>query len=101
MPPCLLPVAVGAAARTLSLPPATVAALYLHAFAATIIAAAVRFVPLGQTEGQRITAHLHPLIKTIAEKAADTSLDNISGAAIGGDIASMRHETLHTRIFRT
>ena len=33
-----------------------VAALYLHAFASNLVSGAVRFVPLGQTEGQRVLA---------------------------------------------
>ena len=95
------PVAVGRAARALSLPTAQVAALYLHAFASNLVSAAVRFVPLGQTEGQRVLARLAPAIETTAAEAAQAPLAALGGAAFRSDIAAMTHETLATRIFRS
>ena len=95
------PVAVGRAARALSLPTAQVAALYLHAFASNLVSAAVRFVPLGQTEGQRVLARLAPAIETAAAEAAVAPLAALGGSAFRSDIAAMTHETLATRIFRS
>lgn len=99
------PVAVGEAARALDLPPATVAALFLQAFAAALISAAVRFVPLGQAEGQRLLQALQPLIEAVARDAAAVPADAISeafgGAAFGADLAAMEHETQEVRLFRT
>ena len=100
-PPAALPVAVGRAARALSLPPERVAALYLHAFASNLVSAAVRFVPLGQTDGQRVLAALHPLIERVAREAAATPLDAITASVPGADLAAMLHETQDVRIFRT
>ncbi len=99
--PRALPVAVAEAARGLDLPPAQVAALYLHAFAASLVSAAVRFIPLGQTEGQGVLARLHPLIDTLATKAATATLDDIATCAFRADMAAMAHETLDVRIFKT
>ena len=101
VPPLPYPVAVGAAARGLALDPATVAALYLAAFAANLVQVAVRFVPLGQTEGQSILSRLHPMIEAVAAKAALMTLDDIGTATLRADLASLTHETLETRIFRT
>jgi urease accessory protein len=101
MPPRAHPVAVGTAARSLGLPPATVAALWLQAFAANLVAAAVRFVPLGQTEGQLVLARLAPIILEVATEAAAAPLEAIGTAALGADLAAMRHETMDVRIFRT
>jgi urease accessory protein len=99
------PVAVGEAARALSLPRATVAALYLQAFAAALVSAAVRFVPLGQAEGQRILAGLGPRIEAVARAAAevpdDAVEDALGGSAFGADLAAMEHETQEVRLFRT
>ncbi|GHE02587.1 urease accessory protein UreF [Defluviimonas sp. 20V17] len=100
-PPMALPVALGVVARGLDLPPAQVIALYLQAFAGNIVMAGVRFIPLGQTEGQAALAALHPVILAVAEEAAAAPLEALGGAAIGSDIAAMAHETLETRIFRT
>jgi urease accessory protein len=95
------PVALGAAARSLGLPVARVAALYLHAFASTLVQAGVRFVPLGQTEGQAVLAALHPVILQVAEDAACAGIDRIGSGALRSDLAAMRHETMDVRIFRT
>ncbi len=101
IPPLPYPVALGLAARGLGVAAEQAAALYLHAFATTLTLAAVRFVPLGQTEGQRMLASLHPLIRLVAAEAAKADLDDIGSGAIRGDLAAMRHETMDVRIFRT
>lgn len=101
LPPRPLPVAIGEAAAPLGLPVADVVALALHGFAANLVSAAVRFVPLGQTEGQRILAALHPLIADLAATAAVAPLEAIFTAAFRADLAAMRHETLNVRIFKT
>jgi urease accessory protein len=101
LPARVLPIAVGEAARGLSLPPEEVLAVYLHAFAANLVAAATRFAPLGQTEGQAMLASLHPVIGTLADWAATAGLDDIGTAAIAAELASMRHEDMDVRIFKT
>lgn len=101
LPPMPLPVAVGVAARRLSLSPEQVAALYLHSFTSNLVSAAVRFVPLGQSEGQRVLSRLHEAIETVAARAVETPLDQVGSAAFGADLAAMRHETLDVRIFKT
>jgi urease accessory protein len=101
LPARALPVAVGEAARELSLPAEDVVAVYLHAFAANLVACATRFSPLGQTEGQAMLAALHPVIGTVADWAATAGLDDIGTAALGAELASMRHEEMDVRIFKT
>ncbi|RYH10618.1 urease accessory protein UreF [Tropicimonas sp. IMCC6043] len=96
-----LPVAVGAAAAGLELGAAEVAAFYLQAFAANLVSAGVRFVPLGQTEGQAVLARLRPRIVALAGAAAEAGLDEIGSAAFGADIAAMRHETMDVRLFKS
>lgn len=96
-----LPVVLGQAAAGLGLERAQVIGLYLHAFASNLVSAAVRFVPLGQNEGQRVLADLHGLIETLARQAAAATLGDISSAAFGADLAAMRHETMDVRIFKT
>jgi urease accessory protein len=96
-----LSVAVGRAAAALRISPERVAALYLHAFASNLVSAAVRFVPLGQTEGQAVLAALHSDIEAVATAAARTPPERIATSAFGADLAAMAHETLDVRIFRT
>jgi len=99
--PAPLPVAVGKAVQTLALPHAQVIALYLHAVAANLVSVAVRFVPLGQSDGQRCLAGLHALILSLADAAVNAKLSGITTAAVGADLAAMRHETMDVRIYRT
>ena len=101
LPARCLPIAVGEAAAVLDLAANEVIAVYLHAFAANLVACATRFAPLGQTEAQRMLAGLHPLIGLMADRAASAGLDEIGTAALGADLAAMRHETMDVRIFKT
>ena len=96
-----LPVAVGAACagHRVALVPALSA--YLHAVTANLISAGVRLVPLGQTDGQRVLAALEPVVANTAERALVTALDELGGASFRADLASMRHETQYTRLFRS
>lgn len=95
------PVAVGYAAARQRFDVELTAAMYLHAFASNLVSVAVRAVPLGQTEGQRVLAALAPLCEQIAAQTAGMALDDLSSTAFLSDIASMHHETLQPRIFRS
>ncbi|MEM8742231.1 MAG: urease accessory UreF family protein, partial [Pseudomonadota bacterium] len=62
--------------------------------------AGIRLIPIGQTDGQRVLASLHPVCRQVAAAAA------AEGAALGGsailtDIAAMQHETLRVRLFQS
>ena len=75
---------------------------WLSAFAASIVSAAVRAVPLGQTDGQVATAALLPAIEAATDAAlAVTDADQLGAAAPIIDGFSMRHETQYTRLFRS
>lgn len=101
MPARTLPIALGAAAQGLRLPHPQIAALYLHSFAANLVSVAVRFIPLGQTEGQQVLAALHPVIERCAGTACAASLDDLGSCTLRADIAAMQHETMDIRIYRT
>jgi urease accessory protein len=90
---------VAAAAHEVPLRAATVA--FLHALAANLISAGIRLIPLGQTDGQRLTAALAPTIVAVAEEALAASLDDLGSATPLVDWCSMRHETQRTRLFRS
>lgn len=98
---CPLPVAVGAAGGLHGVPLRPLLTAALHAFAANLVSAAVRLVPLGQTDGQRITAALLPVAAEVARRAEAAALADIRSTAIGLDICAMAHETQHVRLFRS
>jgi len=93
--------ALGHASRALDLPTPDILAHFLHALTAQLISAAVRFVPLGASDGQRVLATLTPLITTVAARYATEPLDALSSATLGADMAAMHHETLPVRIYRS
>lgn len=95
------PVAVAVASAGHGLPFGAALEAYLLAYVTNLVSAAVRLVPLGQTDGTKIVARLTPLAREVAARAAQSSLDDIGGAAFRSDIASMRHETQYTRLFRS
>jgi urease accessory protein len=95
------PVAVGACAAAHGLALEPTAQAFVQAFAASLVSAGVRLVPLGQTDGLRVQARLEPLVAAVAAAALAAALDDIGGAAVLTDIASARHETQYTRLFRS
>ena len=96
-----LPVAIGRATQGLNLPTADILALFLQGFATQMVSVGVRFIPLGQSAGQAVLAKLAPLILRVAHQAASAEITEISSSTIGADMASMAHETLDVRIYRT
>ncbi len=92
-------VAVACAAHGVALDLALPA--YLQAFAANLVSAGVRLIPLGQSDGQRVIAGLERSVAAAAEAAEATPLDAIGTAAPLIDWCSMRHETQYTRLFRS
>jgi len=99
--PIAYPVAVAVAAAGHGVGAEPALGAYLHAVTANLISAGVRLIPLGQTDGQRLLAACEPLVGTTAARALTTPLDQAGGAAFRADIASMRHETQYTRLFRS
>lgn len=95
------PVAVGRAAHLQNLPLPDTARLFLHAFAANLTSAATRLVPLGQTEAQATLTAVTPLCQDVADQAVTLSLEDIAASTFASDIASMRHETQYSRLFRS
>jgi urease accessory protein len=95
------PVAVGlvSAGHAVPLEPALHA--FLHAVMSNWISAGARLVPLGQTDSQRILAGLEADVAATAKRALEASLDDLGSATFRADLASLRHETQYTRLFRS
>ena len=97
-----LPVAVALAAAAHGVALDMALGAYLHAFTANLISAAVRTVPLGQSDGQLALAALEGYVSATARGAiAAQSLDEVGTATPLLDWCSLRHETQYTRLFRS
>lgn len=99
--PICYPVAVGVAAADHGIPLAPALRAYCHAFAANLVSAGVRLVPLGHTDGQRVLQALEGAVEEAAVIGESKNLSDISSIAIMADLAAMRHETQYTRLFRS
>lgn len=101
VPDLLYPVAVGVAGARHQVDLDRLVAMYLHAFAANLVSAAVRAVPLGQSDGQGVLARLAPLALSVAAETKGLTPEDIATSALAADIAAMRHERDDVRVFRT
>jgi urease accessory protein len=97
-----LPVAVALAAAVHGIALEQALGGYLHAFTANLISAAVRCVPLGQSDGQLALAALEPAVRrTVLAALAVGDLDDVGTATPLLDWCSLKHETQYTRLFRS
>ena len=74
---------------------------YLFAWTENQVLAALKAVPLGQVSGQRMLFALEEKILDAAATAISLDDDDISNWTPGLSFLSMRHETQHSRIFRS
>jgi urease accessory protein len=99
--PLVYPVAVGIVSAAHKIPLAPAMHAFLHALVSNWISAGARLVPLGQTDSQRILAALEPVVVATAKRALQATLDDLGSATFRADLASLRHETQYTRLFRS
>ncbi len=99
--PLAFPTAFAAACAALGAGRSDGLAAYLWAWAENQALVAVKSVPLGQMAGQRLLAQMHSAIDAAVRVAESTADDAMGSAAIGYAIASARHETLYSRLYRS
>ena len=95
------PIAAGSAIAAMGVPKQQALLAFLQGFCAAQVSVAVRLVPLGQTAGLTVLRDLMPVIAETANRAAIATLDDLGAITVSADIAAMKHETQHSRIFRT
>jgi urease accessory protein len=107
--PCLIPVegevafpvAVGIAAAAHEVPLLATASAHLLALVQTLVSAAIRSAPIGQTAGTRVCAIMVPIVQRLADEALGLSLGDIGSATFRVDLGSFHHENQYTRLFRS
>jgi urease accessory protein len=99
--PVALAVAAGAASAGADIPLPDAVEAFLTGFCQNLVSAAVRLAPIGQSDGLRVLAELETTIAASARRAGRATLSDLGGMALRSDIASMRHETQVTRLFRS
>ncbi len=94
-------VVVGVAAAGAGVPLAAAVSAYLHAVAANLVSAAVRLVPLGQTDGQKVMAALQAVVAGAVGATLERPPEDLGGAAPMVEWTSLKHESQYTRLFRS
>jgi urease accessory protein len=74
---------------------------YLWAWLENQVMAALKSVPLGQTDGQRLLLALSAQLTVIADSACALADDDLCNYAPGFAILCSRHETQYSRLFRS
>ena len=74
---------------------------YLYTVLTGFVAAALRLVPLGQSDGQRLLHELEPLSRALITQYGELLPEDAWSATPGLDIRSMQHERLYSRLYRS
>ncbi|HEY2966927.1 MAG TPA: urease accessory protein UreF [Casimicrobiaceae bacterium] len=101
MAPVTLPGAYALIARGFDVPAAAALTGYVWSWLENQVLAAMKTIPLGHSAGQRLLVELGtriPAAVTLARSIAD---EDVSSFAPGLALASSRHETQYTRLFRS
>jgi urease accessory protein len=94
-------VAFGMAGGVLGWPPGDVARALLYSTTALLVAAALRLLPMGQLEGQRVLWGLHPAIDRLAREAAARGPEDLASFTPALDARGFDHARLEARLFRS
>ena len=95
------PAAFAYAAERWSIEQDTALVAYLWAWAENQVMAAVKVVPLGQTDGQKMLLALGAALPEIAARAAALNDEGLANFAPGLALLSAHHETQYSRLFRS
>ena len=76
-------------------------AAYVWSWLENQVLAAIKLVPLGQVAGQRLLTSLGARIPSVVMTASTLPDNDLSTFAPGLALASARHETQYTRLFRS
>jgi urease accessory protein len=74
---------------------------YLYGWVANQISAAVRLVPLGPTQGQRLQLALASLLAERAVHLAAADPHQLWNGGVGAGLAQLQHAELYSRLFRS
>jgi urease accessory protein len=98
---CNYAVAFGAIAAYWQIDLTATILAYLQSWALNLINAAVKLIPLGQTTGQKLLLDLNSIVVATTQEILNLQDDDLSSCGWGLSLASMNHEILYTRLFRS
>jgi urease accessory protein len=95
------PAVFACAAHRLGSDAQTALQTYLWTWLESQVLAAVKLIPLGQTDGQRMLRDLMPVIEAVTQIALTVPDSDLCNFAPAFAIASAQHETQYSRLFRS
>jgi urease accessory protein len=95
------PAAFAWAAHSLELVSPAIEGAYLYGWVANQLSAAVRLVPLGPTQAQRLQLQLAEPIAERAEALAGADPRHLWSGGVGAGLAQLQHAELYSRLFRS
>ncbi len=98
---CHLVVAFGAVAKRWEIPLEEALLGYLHSWAANLVGAGIKLIPLGQTAGQKLLMELAGAISQITPEIMQLEDENLESWTWGLSMASLNHEVQYSRLFRS
>ncbi|NER85258.1 MAG: urease accessory protein UreF [Leptolyngbya sp. SIO1D8] len=98
---CNYAIAYGLVTQAWEIPLNAATLAYLQSWAANLVSAGVRVVPLGQTEGQRLLRQLADPLQQAHAALQAWKEDDLTACSWGVSLASMQHEIQYSRLFRS
>lgn len=96
-----LPVAIGIIGALNRIPLNHLLPVSLQASTSNLVWIATRLVPLGQSDSLLVIGTLEPILSSVSEQAMNASLEDLGGCNLLGDMASIEHEVLDSRVCST
>jgi urease accessory protein UreF len=99
--PLAWPAAFAWAGLCLQIAPAELVEAYLYGWVANQLSAALRLVPLGPTQAQRLQLQLAPLLAEQAEQLLASEPEQLWSGGVGVGLAQLGQAELYSRLFRS
>lgn len=99
--PCHYAIAFGITAQSWQIDRHATILAYIQCWATSQIGVGVKLIPLGQTAGQQMLWQLLSQLDLLAQTIPTLADDELYACTWGSSLASMQHETLYSRLFRS
>ena len=95
------PAAFAWAGLSLEIAPLELVEAYLYGWVANQLSAALRLVPLGPTQAQRLQLRLAPLLAEQAAQLLASEPEQLWSGGVGAGLAQLGQAELYSRLFRS
>jgi len=97
--PIHYPLAFGVVCRILNISLKYTSLAFMYCSTVTLASAAIRLLPLGHDEAQKIIHSVKPVIEEVCRENEDRCIDDVWQFSPELEVAGFRHEKLYSRLF--